>query len=287
MPFSARASHHCVTDNAVGVGLRDAHVGAFASGAVPVAFVEIHAENYFDRAGLAAEALSEVAARHPISVHGVAASLGSPQGVDLAHLEHLSALVASVDPVLVSEHLAWSRVDGVYLNDLLPLPLTDEALTVVADNVSRVQDRLGRQILVENPARYVAFSTATLEEPEFLGELTHRTGCGLLLDVNNLFVSAHNLGFDASAYVVQIPADTVGEIHLAGYERSRGAHDLLVDTHSCRVASGVWRLYEDSFRRLGPCPTLIEWDSELPTLDDLLAEARCAEACIARAVAAP
>ena len=268
------------------MGLRDPHMHDFATTAVPVAFVEVHAENFFERSGFGAEALASVCGRHAVSVHGVAASLGSPDGVDPAHLDRLAALVRDVAPALVSEHLAWSRVDGVYLGDLLPLPLTEESLGVVAANVDRVQDRLGRQLLVENPARYVGFANSTYEETEFIGALIHRTGCGLLLDLNNLFVSAHNLGGDALEYLAQIPPHAVGEIHLAGHEPSRGGHDLLIDTHSGSVASPVWRLYEETVRRIGARPTLIEWDTTLPALPDLIAEARRAEAALVRAGAA-
>jgi uncharacterized protein (UPF0276 family) len=221
-----------------------------------------------------------------VSVHGDPASLGSPDGVEPPQRPGIARLVAEIAPVLVSEHLAWSRIDGTHLNDLLPLPLTEETLAIVADNVARIQDRLGRQLLVENPAGYVAFASSTLEEPDFLCALARRTGCGLLLDVNNLFVASHNLGFDAARYLARIPASAVREIHLAGHERSRGPHDLLIDTHARDVAPAVWSLYEAALRHLGARPTLIEWDVSLPTLARLLAEARRAETRLARVAAA-
>jgi hypothetical protein len=268
---------------AVGVGLRDPHLSQFAEEPVAVGFVEVHAENYFGREGLLAEVLAGVGERHAISLHGVAASLGSPDGLDSEHLERLAALVEDVKPVLISEHLAWSRWNGVYLSDLLPLPLTDEALAVVSDNVARMQDRLGRQLLVENPARYMRFDGATRSEPDFLSELVSRTGCALLLDLTNLFVSAHNTGLDALEYLRTFPREALAEIHLAGHERSRGSFELLIDSHSRAVSPAVWDLFSRAVQQFGPRPTLIEWDSEIPALPVLLAELRRAECELERA----
>ncbi len=259
----------------VGVGLRSAHYAVFTDGAPAASWLEVHAENYFGLGGIEHRLLRSIAERYPISVHGVALSLGSPEGLDPEHLSRLAALVADVDAILVSEHLAWSRHGGTYYNDLLPVPLTEEALAVVADNVARAQDLLRRPVLIENPSAYLTFDHATVPEPEFLAALVARTGCGLLLDINNLYVSANNLSFDASTYLARLPAEAVGEIHLAGHEASSGAA-LLIDTHARPVAQPVWDLFAEAIGTLGPRPTLIEWDTDLPALDVLLGEARLA-----------
>lgn len=225
-----------------------------------------------------------IAERYPISLHGVALSLGSAEGVDRDHLGRLATLVAEVGPPLVSEHLAWTRSGGVYYNDLLPLPLTEESLDVVSANVDRVQARLGRTILIENPSGYLPMDLSTLGEAEFLARLVARTGCGLLLDVNNLFVSAANLGTDVETWLAVIPAAAIGEIHLAGHAPGGPpGHPLLIDTHGTPVADDVWLLYETVIGRFGPRPTLIEWDSNLPPLESLLNEATRAQATLDRA----
>jgi uncharacterized protein (UPF0276 family) len=262
----------------VGIGLRSAHYDRFLNPDGPLAnapeWLEIHAENYFERGGIRHTALCSIAARFPVSVHGVAMSLGSADGVDNDHLDRLAALVDDVDACFVSEHLAWSRTGGVYYNDLLPLPLTDESLDVVSANVDRVQERLGRAILIENPSAYTTLRQSTIGEADFLARLVARTGCGLLLDVNNLFVSAVNVCTDIDAWLGRIPAEAIGEIHLAGHEVARrDAHVLLIDTHGCAVSNDVWSLYAAVIARFGTKPTLIEWDSNLPALDTLLNEA--------------
>lgn len=265
-----------------GVGLREPYFGRFLGDDPPsVGWVEAHAENYFEPGGIRRQALLAVAERYPVSLHGVALSLGSAEGLDVEHLDRLAALVAEVDPVLVSEHLAWSRADGVYYNDLLPLPLTEETLDVVSANVERTQARLGRRILIENPAGYMHIEASTLEEAAFLSRLVARTGCGLLVDVNNLFVSAVNLGTDADAWLEALPSEAVGEIHLAGHDRDPGGDGArLIDTHGAPVAEPVWDLYRRAIARFGPRSTLIEWDSALPPLDVLLAEAARAQATL-------
>jgi len=267
-----------VSAEAVGVGLREAYYRDFLDGTPPIAWLEVHAENYFDVGGIPRRILSEIAERYPVSVHGVALSVGSADGLNAAHLDRLAALVETLRPPLVSEHLAWSRFEGTYYNDLLPLPLTEESLGVVGENVARTQDRLGRRLLIENPSAYVRFAEPTMSEPEFLSRLVEKTGCGILLDVNNLYVSAWNVGVDPMAYLLGLPREAVGEIHLAGHEnsRARGA-SLLIDTHGCPIAPPVWDLYAQTLKILGPRPTLIEWDSDVPELGVVLADARHAE----------
>lgn len=265
-----------------GIGLRTAHLAALAEGDGDPAWVEIHSETFLCAGGPRLAMLDAVAARVPVSCHGVGLSLGSAQGLDSAHLERLKRLFSRVKPALISEHLAWSGVDGVYLNDLLPLPLTDEALRVVAENVDAAQQAFGQRVLVENPSSYVKLDHA-MSEPEFLAQLAANTGCGLLLDINNVFVSAANMKGDISAYLRAIPAEAVGEIHLAGHA-VRGA--LLIDTHDGLVAPPVWQLFADVVARIGAKPTLIEWDAEVPALPVLLREAAAADAILRRTGAA-
>jgi len=261
-------------ENSVGIGLRTSHCERFLDQNTPppVVWLEVLAENYFDRGGIRHKMLSMIAERYPISVHGVALSLGSPEGLDSEHLERLASLVADVGPCLVSEHLAWSRSGEVYYNELLPLPLTDETLDVVSANIDQTHDRLGRTILVENPSGYLEFEQSTMSEATFLTRLTERTGCGLLLDVNNLFISGFNLGIDTAEWLSAVPADVIGEIHLAGHHAAEDV-DILIDDHGSRVAKPVWELHTAALRRFGPVPTLIEWDTNLPTLEVLLDEA--------------
>jgi hypothetical protein len=240
-------------------------------------WLEVHAENYM-RNGPGLRRLEAIRRDYPVSLHGVGLSLGTAEGIDADHLASLAALAARIEPALVSEHLSWSVAGGVYLNDLLPLPLTEEALAVVCWNVDRVQQALGREILVENPSTYLRFRHSTMSEPEFLGALAARTGCGLLCDVNNIYVSAQNLGVDPEAYVDAVPAEAVGEIHLAGHFRTeRGGKTLLIDDHGDRVAAPVWTLYARAVRRFGRVPSLIEWDTRLPDLAVLLDEAARAD----------
>jgi uncharacterized protein len=220
--------------------------------------------------GPAIAALERLRRDYPIAVHGVGLSLGSADDLDLRHLERLVRLVERIEPALVSEHLSWSTIDGAYLNHLLPLPYTEETLDVVATHVARAQDRLRRQLLVENPSSYLRFRGPQLGEPEFLNALARRTGCGVLCDVNNVWVSCHNLGADAAAWLDALDADAVGEIHLAGHAID-GA--LLIDDHGSRVCEAVWRLYDRAIARFGAQPTLIEWDTDVPSLDVLMAEA--------------
>jgi len=257
-----------------GIGLRAPHHHEILAAAPAVGWLEAHSENYFADGGPAIAALERARERYPVSLHGVGLSLGSTDLLDVEHLRKLKALIARVEPGLVSEHLSWSSVNGRFLNDLLPLPYTEEALRHVCARVCEVQEHLNRQILVENISSYYLFAHSTIPEWEFVAAVAQRTGCGLLLDVNNIFVSATNHQFDPRRYLQAIPVQAVGEIHLAGHE-SNG--ELLVDTHSRPVCDAVWALYRHAIRRIGEVPTLIEWDNDLPELSVLVAEAHKAD----------
>ena len=269
---------------AAGIGLRFAHHQVVAETRPDVAWLEIHAENYMG-GGTPLRYLDAVRRDYPVSLHGVGLSLGSADGLDAAHLDRLAALIARVDPGLVSEHLSWSVAAGTYLADLLPLPMTDEALVVVCRHVDQTQARLHRRILIENPSTYLRFAHSTIPEAEFLAAVAAHTGCGILCDVNNIYVSACNHGWDAAAYLAALPAAAIGEIHLAGHAvRSiDGGGALLIDDHGSAVAPPVWALYAQALARFGPLPTLIEWDTNVPALDVLLAEAGRAALALARA----
>ncbi len=256
-----------------GIGLRFAHHRVVLDEKPRVSWFEVHAENYFRGVPLAF--LEEIRRDYPISLHGVGLSLGSAERLDREHLGKLRALADRIQPGLVSEHLAWSGWDAHYLADLLPLPLTEEALDIFCHNVDAFQSALGRRVLVENPSTYLQFAHSTMPEWEFLAEVVRRTGCGLLCDVNNIFVSAANHGFDGEDYLAEIPPEAVGEIHLAGHTvRTLGVdRRLLIDDHGSRVAAPVWALYAKAIARFGPVPTLIEWDTRIPSFAVLEAEA--------------
>lgn len=267
-----------------GIGLKPEHYAEILATGPDVAFFEVHAENYMGAGGPPHHHLERIRARYPLSLHGVGLSIGGSAPLDRAHLMRLKALVAHYEPGLFSEHLAWSTHEGVFLNDLLPLPYNRETLARVAAHIDEVQDRLGLRMLLENPSTYVQFEASSMGEVEFLSELVARTGCGLLLDVGNVFVSAMNHGFDPFAYVDAFPAQHVGEIHLAGFaeERRAGEAPLLIDAHGTPVAAMVWDLYAHALARTGPVPTLIEWDNDVPPLPILLAEADKARRLLAR-----
>jgi len=251
-----------------------------------IGWVEVHSENYFGRGGAPLALLDRVRADWPVSLHGVGLSLGSAERPSREHLGKLKALVERFAPFAVSEHLAWSSNDGVYLNDLLPLPYTDEALTTFCRNVAEAQDVLGRAILIENPSSYLRFAASTIPEWEFLAEAARRTGCGVLLDVNNIHVSAHNHGYDQAAYLAAMARAPVGEIHLAGHlTETLAGRTILIDDHGSRVADAVWALYRDALALVGPTPTLVEWDTKLPALEVLVGEAARAQAMLADALA--
>lgn len=256
-----------------GIGLRAPHVAELLAARPAVGWLEVHAENYMGGGAAAAE-LDRVRRHYPVSLHGVGLSLGSAEGIDEAHLARLKALVERIEPARVSEHLSWSVSGGRYLNDLLPLPYTEEALALVAANIDRAQTALGRGVLIENPSRYLRFRHSPIPEAQFLAELVRRTGCGLLCDVNNIFVSAQNLDFDPIAYLDALPAASVAEIHLAGHAAvHRDGEALLIDDHGSPVAPAVWALYCAALRRFGPVASLVEWDKNLPDLATLLGEA--------------
>lgn len=271
-----------------GIGLRAEHYGEFLARRPALALVEVHSENYFG-GGRHLDVLQQVRRSHDVSLHGVGLSLGSSDALNIRHLSSLKQLVDRIQPALVSDHLSWSSLGGVYTNDLLPLPCTHEALAHVARRVAHVQDVLGRQILVENVSSYLAWRHQDMPEQDFLAALVQQTGCGLLLDVNNLHVNAHNHGIDVAAYLHALPADAVREIHLAGHvanevpldDGSRG--QILIDTHSRPVCAEVWAGYAQALRCLGPKPTIIEWDAELPPLQTLLDEAAHADRHLAHA----
>lgn len=263
---------------ATGIGLRTPHAEEIISTKPEAGFMEGHAENYFRIGGAPFEQLMKVRETYPVSLHGVGLSLGSADGVSDEHLQKLKALADIVDPVLVSEHISWSTANGKSIPDLLPLPMTREALKILAANISHVQDTLKRAILVENPSSYLSFRGAELEEPAFIAQLARETGCGLLLDVNNIQVSAHNMSFDAKAYIEALPKGITGEIHLAGYHVNKlDDGDIYIDAHNHAVHDGVWDLYRFALERLGDIPTLVEWDADLPELSRLVGEAQKAD----------
>ncbi|QOY95699.1 DUF692 family protein [Massilia sp. UMI-21] len=257
-----------------GVGLRAPHYRAFLERRPPVGFIEVHSENYLARAGWDWHVLGTLRRDYPLSLHGVGLGLGSARGFSMAHLERVRALVEALDPFLVSEHLSWGALADRQLNDLLPVTLDAAALALLCERVDRVQARLGRRLLVENVSRYVRFSADTMSEAEFLAELARRTGCAILLDLNNLYVNQHNHGEDARVAIAALPVGSVGQIHLAGHlETPLG----LVDHHGAAVAEPVWDLYLAALARFGRVPALVEWDAELPPLEVLVAQAARAD----------
>ena len=262
---------------AAGIGLRSGHMAEIMETRPAIGFLEVHAENYMTGSP-AIGALDTLRRDYPISIHGVGLSLGSAGPLDREHLSRFRQLVDRIDPDLVSEHLSWSGLAGTYLNDLLPLPYTEESLEVVSAHIDEAQGALGRRILIENPAAYLRFRHSTIAEAEFLAELVRRTDCGILCDVNNLYVNADNFGFDPWAYLAALPARAIGEIHLAGHHRADvDGRSILIDDHGSAVAKPVWDLYAHALDRFGPKPTLIEWDSSLPALSVLVGEARYAD----------
>ena len=258
------------TVSGTGIGLRQPHYREVFERLPELAFLEVHSENFFLEGGAAMHALERARAAYPISLHGVGLSLGSADALAGEHLAKLKRLVDRVEPALVSEHLCWGSVGGVHFNDLLPLPRNGETLALLEGRIDRVQSTLKRRILVENLSAYVACRDAEMTETAFLAALARRTGCGLLLDVNNLYVNAINFGFDPIAGLADLDAASIGQIHLAGHT---AVDDCLIDTHGSFVCDPVWSLYAEACRRFGPTPTLIEWDTDLPALDVLLQQA--------------
>jgi len=268
--------------NLPGVGYKPQHFSAILANAAPVGWLEIHAENYMGGGGRPLAQLRHLAERFAISVHGVGLSIGGEGPLDQDHLNRLKTLCDWLQPASFSEHLAWSTHDGAFLNDLLPLPYTADTLTTVCDHIDHVQTTLGRRMLLENPSSYLAFAETEMDEVTFLRVITRRTGCGLLLDVNNVYVSAINQQTDANAYIDAFPLDAVGEIHLGGHDEDVGDHGLplLIDSHGAAIVNPVWALYVHTIARGGPKPTLIEWDNDVPDWPVLAAEAARAAAIL-------
>jgi uncharacterized protein (UPF0276 family) len=266
-----------------GTGLKPEHACDIFESKAAVDFFEIHAENYMGAGGPPHHLLRRIARDYALSVHGVGLSIGGAGPLDRDHLARLKKLIGDYRPAMFSEHLAWSSHDGVYLNDLLPLPYNAGTLDCVVRHIDEVQHTLGTRMLLENPATYLNFETSEVDEVEFLRAVAVRTGCGLLLDVNNVYVSSVNHGFDAGAYIDRFPMQLVGEIHLAGFaEDSDGnAERLLIDAHGAPVAEAVWSLYRRTLARSGPVPTLIEWDNDVPDFATVVAEVSLARAALA------
>lgn len=262
-----------------GIGLREGHYEDVLTQNPAIGFLEAHSENYFKIGSVPFEYLIKFRESYPVSLHGVGLSLGSADGMRDTHLEKLKTLVDIIQPVFVSEHISWSGVGSMTAPDLLPLPLTAEALKTVIASINQVQDKLQRRILVENPSSYLAFKDSEMTEPEFLAQIVRSTDCHLLLDLNNIHVSAHNIGFDAMAYLRRLPKEVVKEMHLAGYQINHvEGHEVYIDAHNQAVYEDVWKLYAAALDILGDTPTLIEWDSNLPALATLVAEAHKADA---------
>jgi len=264
-----------------GIGLRAQHYRDVLEQRPAVGWFEVHSENYFGAGGAPLDYLERIRAHYPLSLHGVGLSLGSADALNRAHLRKLRSLIERFEPALVSEHLCWSSIGGRYLNDLLPLPYTEEALVHVCAHIRAAQDFLGREILVENVSSYLEYAHSTIPEWEFLAAVATETGCGILLDVNNIYVSAVNHGFDADQYLRALPAAAIREMHLAGFSVNRYEDgEILIDTHSAPVAEPVWALYRQAAQQFGPVPTLIEWDTDIPPLAVLQAEMRKADAIL-------
>lgn len=261
-----------------GVGLRPPHYTDFIEAKPPVAWVEVHSENYLYQSNNVLKSLLHIRNSYPVSLHGVGLSLGSADELNWSYLHKLKELINRLDPCLVSDHLSWSSINGQYLHDLLPLPYTEESLDHIVTRIKQVQDYLQRQLLIENISSYVSFSQSTIPEYEFINEVATRAGCGILLDVNNVYVSALNLNFDANTYISKINAQHVQEIHLAGFTVSTVASkDVLIDSHNRAVVPAVWELYRETIKLIGRKPTIIEWDENIPSIDTLCLEAQRAE----------
>ncbi|WP_412555009.1 DUF692 domain-containing protein [Shimia sp. MIT1388] len=273
--------------NLPGVGYKPQHYSDLIDNPGTVGWLEIHAENYMGDGGRPIAQLRQLTERFPISVHGVGLSIGAEGRLDPEHLVRLKHLVGWLNPTVFSEHLAWSTHEGAFLNDLLPLPYTEATLSRVSDHIDELQNTIGRQMMLENPSSYLAFDESTWSEPDFLREVAKRTGCGLLLDVNNVFVSATNLNYDPKQYIADYPLEHVGEIHLGGHDEDEDDHGkpLLIDSHGAHVVAPVWALLDHTLSLSGPRPILIEWDTDVPEWPVLHAEAERAETALSKVTA--
>lgn len=270
-----------------GIGLRTPHVSEFLEKKPGVAWIEVHSENYFGEGGRPIHHLDQARKDYPVSLHGVGMSLGSADDLNWQHLTQLKDLHQRIDACLISEHLSWSSLNGQYFHDLLPLPYTEEALGHMTGRIQQVQEFLGKQILIENISAYLSYLHSTIPEWEFLSELARQSGCGILLDINNIYVSSVNLGFDPYDYLDHIPGNAVQEIHLAGFSASIvDNREVLIDTHNNPVVPAVWDMFRHIIKRIGAKPTMIEWDADLPTLEKLYLEAFRAEQIIREAYVA-
>ncbi|WP_322014633.1 DUF692 domain-containing protein [Paraburkholderia sp. J12] len=278
--FESGRPRHATAGTAalVGTSFKHEHLAMILDDTLQDVFFEVHAENYMGAGGPAHRALTTIRDRHALSLHGVCMSIGGPDALDVLHLARFRDLVNRYEPAFVSEHLAWSSHGGTFFNDLLPLPYTKETLDRVCAHIDQVQDAIGRPLLLENPSTYVAFASSTFSEPDFIRAVAQRTGCSLLLDINNVFVSAVNHGYSAHAWLADFPLEQVGEIHLAGHSEQSDDEDalLLIDSHDRAIAAPVWDLYRHVMACHGPIPTLIEWDSNLPAWPELRAQAEAA-----------
>jgi uncharacterized protein len=282
-PVSTYGKNPAPIPTTAGIGLRGPHHQAFLDDSPDVAWLEVHSENYMAPDSVAAAALMKIRERYPISLHGVGLSIGSTDPLNSAHLERIRQLADRIEPGLVSEHLSWSSIEGEYLHDLLPLPYTEEALEHFSARIDAIQTALGRTIAIENISSYLQFTHSTISEPEFLTEVAARTGCGILLDINNVYVSASNLGFCPFGYLDAIPKNRVVEIHLAGHSpQTFESRRVLVDTHDRPVCTEVWTLFRAAQTEMNHVPVLIEWDARIPELSVLLAEARKARQIMER-----
>lgn len=271
-----------------GVGFKPQHFAALLADSDPPGFVEVHAENYMGAGGMPHAQLTRIREQMPVSLHGVGLSIGAETAPDPAHLDRLAALIERYQPVAFSEHLAWSTHDGRFFNDLLPLRYDAPTLQRVCEHIDRIQERLGVRMLLENPSTYFEFEASTFTEPDFIAEVVLRTGCGLLLDVNNVYVSCHNNRHEPLAYLAALPLSAVRQIHLAGHaqERFEDGASLLIDNHGAAVAKPVWELYARTLVRTGPVATLIEWDTDVPAYPTLRAQARHADSIADGAIGA-
>ena len=283
-PASVAAFSLAVLPARSGLGLKPRHYQEILETSPPVGFFEAHAENYMGDGGPPHRYLEQIRAHYPLSMHGVGLSIGGDQPLDKTHLARLRRLIERYEPESFSEHLAWSTHDTVFLNDLLPVPYNGPTLRRVCEHIDEVQETLGRRMLLENPSTYIAFEQSDMSEVDFLSEIARRTGCGLLLDVNNVFVSATNHAYDAGAYLDAFPVEHVGEIHLAGFaeDQDDAGDRLLIDAHGTPVADIVWKLFEQALERTGPVPTLIEWDNDVPAFPVLMREARKADRALSK-----